>query len=119
MKRIAIVGAGISGLTAAYYLSRNHQVTVFERAGRIGGHTNTIVVDSSIGPLPVDTGFIVHNRVTYPNFCRLLEELGVATQPSDMSFAVTTGGPARSSTTCLWLLRGLRAVGPGGGPLRG
>ena len=87
--RIAIIGAGISGLAAAYYLSRRHEVTLFEREGRLGGHTNTIVVDSSRGPLPVDTGFIVHNRVTYPNFCRLMGELGVATQASDMSFAVT------------------------------
>ncbi len=88
--RVAVIGSGISGLTAAYYLSRKHQVTVFERETRIGGHTNTILVDSSAGPLPVDTGFIVHNDRTYPNFCRLMTELGVETQLSDMSFGVSS-----------------------------
>ena len=91
-RRVAVIGAGISGLTAAYYLSRRYNVTVLERDNRLGGHTNTVMVDSSQGPLPVDTGFIVHNRKTYPNFCRLLQELGVETQPSDMSFAVTSPG---------------------------
>jgi predicted NAD/FAD-binding protein len=76
-------------MAAAYYLSRRHEVTLFEQENRLGGHTNTFVVESSQGPLPVDTGFIVHNRVTYPNFCRLIDQLGIATQPSDMSFAVT------------------------------
>jgi uncharacterized protein len=85
VKRIAVIGSGISGLSAAYYLSRRHEVHVFERDQRIGGHTHTVMVDS----LPVDTGFIVHNDRTYPNFCRLIQELGVETQPSDMSFAVT------------------------------
>lgn len=85
MKRIAIIGSGISGLSAAYYLSRRHEVHVFESDTRIGGHTHTVMVDS----LPIDTGFIVHNDRTYPNFCRLIQELGVETQPSDMSFAVT------------------------------
>ncbi len=85
MKRIAIIGSGISGLSAAYYLSRRHEVHVFESDHRIGGHTHTVIVDR----IPVDTGFIVHNDRTYPNFCRLIQELGVETQPSDMSFAVT------------------------------
>jgi len=89
VKRIAVVGAGISGLSAAYYLSRRHEVHVFERDHRLGGHTHTVMVESDRGPLPVDTGFIVHNDRTYPNFCRLMTELGVETQPSDMSFAVT------------------------------
>jgi len=86
--RIAVIGSGISGLAAAYYLSRRYEVHVFEKDTRIGGHTHTVVVDSSKGALPIDTGFIVHNEKTYPNFCRLLDELGVATSGSDMSFAV-------------------------------
>lgn len=89
MKRIAVIGSGISGLSAAYYLSRRHEVYVFERDNRLGGHTHTVMVDSDDGPIPVDTGFIVHNDRTYPNFCRLMDELGVETQSSDMSFAVT------------------------------
>ena len=87
--RIAVVGSGISGMAAAYYLSRRHEVTLFEKDSRLGGHTHTVTVDSSRGPLPVDTGFIVHNDRTYPNLIRLLAELGVETAPSDMSFAVT------------------------------
>ena len=71
-------------MAAAYYLSRSHEVWLFEKEGRLGGHTNTVMV----GDLPVDTGFIVHNDRTYPNLVKLFAELGVATAPSDMSFAV-------------------------------
>ena len=88
MKRIAVIGAGISGMAAAYYLSRRHETYLFEKDTRLGGHTNTLTVDSSRGPLPVDTGFIVHNTRNYPNLVRLLQELGVPTEPSDMSFSV-------------------------------
>lgn len=75
-------------MAAAYYLSRKHDVWLFEKEPRLGGHTNTVMVESSRGPLPVDTGFIVHNDHTYPNLIRLLAELRVETQPSDMSFSV-------------------------------
>ena len=87
--QIAVIGSGISGLAAAYYLSRKHLVSVFETEPRLGGHTNTITVETSRGFLPVDTGFIVHNDRTYPNLVKLLAELNVETQPSDMSFAVS------------------------------
>jgi uncharacterized protein len=89
LSRIAVIGSGISGLAAAYYLSRKHEVFLFERETRLGGHTHTITVDSSGGPLAVDTGFIVHNDRTYPNLIKLLEELGVPRVDSDMSFAVS------------------------------
>lgn len=88
-QRIAIVGAGVSGLTAAYLLSRQHHVTVFESGAYIGGHTNTIDVETPDGSLAVDTGFIVYNERNYPLFTRLLTELGVETQPSEMSFSVS------------------------------
>jgi len=86
--RIGVIGSGISGLTAAYYLSKNHQVEVFEANSYVGGHTNTIGVDDEKGPLAVDTGFIVFNDRTYPNFIRLLREIGVPWQDTMMSFSV-------------------------------
>ena len=87
--RIAVVGAGVSGLVAAHLLSPAHDVTVFEAAGYPGGHTNTIRVDTEHETHWVDTGFIVFNDRNYPNFERLLNRLGVASQPSNMSFAVS------------------------------
>jgi len=84
MSRIAIIGSGISGLACAHRLSRAHEVTVFERDERIGGHTHTVTIPDGAR---VDTGFIVHNRENYPGLVRLLAELEVPTCPSDMSFA--------------------------------
>jgi predicted NAD/FAD-binding protein len=89
--RIAIVGSGISGLVAAHRLHREHEIAVYEAAPRLGGHTNTIRVDTPDGPHWVDTGFIVFNDRNYPHFERLLSELGVATQASQMSFSVSDG----------------------------
>ncbi len=86
--KIAVVGAGISGLAATYLLSRAHEVTLFEREGRPGGHAHTQLVNTAEGTWPVDTGFMVFNERTYPNFVRLLAQLGVDSRPSDMSFSV-------------------------------
>jgi len=86
--KIAIVGAGISGLVTAYLLSRDHDITVFEAADDIGGHTHTVDVPTSDGTFAVDTGFIVFNEKTYPNFIKLLDLLGVQWQASNMSFSV-------------------------------
>ncbi len=87
--RVAIVGAGISGLVTARLLSRCHDVTVFEAGPWAGGHTNTVTVGAGPAPLSVDTGFIVFNRRTYPNFCTLLDQLGVASVETTMSFSVS------------------------------
>jgi uncharacterized protein len=86
--RIAIVGSGISGLTAARRLCKEHEVTVFEANDYIGGHTNTVDVEAEGRRWAVDTGFIVFNDWTYPNFIALMQEIGVESQPSDMGFAV-------------------------------
>lgn len=86
--KIAIVGSGISGLTAAYYLQDKHDITLFEANDYIGGHTHTHQVESQSGTLRIDTGFIVFNDRTYPHFCKLLGELNVKAQNTDMSFGV-------------------------------
>ncbi len=87
--RIAIVGTGISGLVCAHLLHPHHAVTIFEAGDRVGGHTNTVRVDLDGETHHVDTGFIVHNDRNYPNFVTLMRQLGVATQPSNMSFSVS------------------------------
>jgi len=92
--KIAIAGTGISANGAAHLLARDHDLTVFEKDTRIGGHSNTVDVDYDGVPLAVDTGFIVYNEHNYPNLTRLFAELGVETQDSDMSFAVSTMGGA-------------------------
>ncbi|MDX1946507.1 MAG: FAD-dependent oxidoreductase [Pirellulaceae bacterium] len=86
--KIAIIGAGISGLTAAYRLQREHEVTLLEAADYAGGHTNTIDVPAGGDWLAIDTGFIVFNDRTYPNFIQLLDELGVESHPTSMGFSV-------------------------------
>ena len=86
--KIAIIGAGISGLTAAYYLQQKHDITVYEAEARIGGHTATVDVEHEGREFAIDTGFIVYNDWTYPNFIELLSEIGVDTRPTEMSFSV-------------------------------
>jgi predicted NAD/FAD-binding protein len=86
--RIAVIGSGISGLTAAYLLSDEHEVVVFESADYIGGHTHTVDVKWGENTYAVNTGFIVFNEATYPNFIKLMKRLGVGWQPSQMSFSV-------------------------------
>lgn len=86
---IAIIGSGISGLTCAYLLNRNHEITLFEAGDWVGGHTHTVDVIVEGQRYAVDTGFIVFNDWTYPNFIRLLGQLGVAFKPTEMSFSVT------------------------------
>jgi predicted NAD/FAD-binding protein len=86
--KLAVIGTGIAGNVAAYRLARNHDITVFEAADRIGGHTNTVDVTHARRHYAIDTGFIVYNDRTYPNFTALLRELGVASRVSGMSFSV-------------------------------
>ena len=92
-EQVAVVGSGIAGLTAAHVLRRRYDVTLFEADGRLGGHAHTHdLVDARGVPQRVDTGFIVHNRRTYPNLLRLFADLGVATQESEMSMSVRCEG---------------------------
>ena len=89
MGRIAIIGSGISGLGAAHLLHPDHDITVYERQGRIGGHSRTVTVDYDGRAIPVDTGFIVFNKTNYPNLTGLFAQLEVPVHKSDMSFAAT------------------------------
>ena len=88
---IAVVGSGISGLSAAWLLGKRHRVTLFEADGRIGGHSNTV----DVAGIPVDTGFIVFNEQTYPNLTAMLRHLDEASDPTEMSFAVSLDSGAR------------------------
>lgn len=85
--RVAVIGAGISGLAAAYFLSRQHEVFVFEKAERAGGHAWTLELETESGRIPYDVGFLVYNEQTYPLFTQMLRELRVPTQRSEMSFS--------------------------------
>ena len=87
-KRIAIIGSGISGLTAGFLLHKLHDITLFEAAPILGGHTATVDVSQAGHSYAIDTGFIVFNDRTYPNFLKLLARIGVARQPAEMSFSV-------------------------------
>ncbi|MFG3212270.1 NAD(P)/FAD-dependent oxidoreductase [Streptomyces tendae] len=92
-RRTAVVGGGVAGLTAAYVLGRQHRVTLYEADDRLGGHAHTHDLTAPDGRVHrVDSGFIVHNRRTYPNLLRLFDELGVATQESEMSMSVRCEG---------------------------
>jgi len=93
--RVAIIGSGITGLAAARALSPRHDITIFEAAGRPGGHVYTV----DAGGVAVDMGFIVHNRDNYPRFTAMLDELGVATRPAAMSFSVAHDGLEWGSAT--------------------
>ncbi|MDF3196810.1 FAD-dependent oxidoreductase [Pseudomonas sp. 1928-m] len=87
--KIAIIGSGIAGLTSAYLLNRNHEISVFEAGAWIGGHTHTVQVEVAGKSYAIDTGFIVFNDWTYPNFIRLLSQLGVGFKATEMSFSVS------------------------------
>ena len=87
-EKIAIIGAGISGLLSAYLLNREHDITLFEAGNYLGGHTHTKTVKSGGIDYPVNTGFIVFNDWTYPNFIKLMDQIGVESEASDMSFSV-------------------------------
>lgn len=89
MRKIAVVGSGISGIGAAWLLRDRYDVTLYESDNRLGGHSNTIDIDTPAGPMAVDTGFIVYNERNYPHLTSLFRHLGIATEQSDMSFAVS------------------------------
>ncbi|ANP45382.1 NAD(P)/FAD-dependent oxidoreductase [Candidatus Viadribacter manganicus] len=114
-QNIAVIGSGIAGMSAAWLLSQKHDVTVYEKNGRLGGHSNTVTVETSLGPTPVDTGFIVFNDATYPNLIALFQHLGVETKVSDMSFGVSLrGGDTEYSSvdTSAFLCGGRNLISP-------
>ncbi len=87
-KRLAIVGTGMAGMSAAYFLQNDYDVTVFEKNSYVGGHTNTVYVNEDGKSLPIDTGFMVFNEITYPLMCRLFKKLSVPYHDTDMSFTI-------------------------------
>ncbi len=88
METLGIIGTGIAGLGCAHALQRRYALTLYEKGGHVGGHANTVLVEEPGGIIPIDTGFMTFNEVTYPHLTRLFRELGVQTQPSSMSFSV-------------------------------
>ncbi|WP_374762903.1 NAD(P)/FAD-dependent oxidoreductase [Yunchengibacter salinarum] len=108
-RRIAVVGSGISGLSAAWLLGQDNRVSLFEAESRLGGHANTVRVTMPEGPVDVDTGFIVLNDRNYPNLTRLFDALGVATVRTDMSFGVSVGNGRRRFEYAGGNLKGLLA----------
>ena len=91
MQKIAIIGAGISGLSAAYYLKDKYQVTLFEEQNRLGGNSRTIELNFDNAKIEVDTGFIVLNDRNYPNLLQFFKDLNIPLHNTEMSFAVTSG----------------------------
>ena len=88
MEKVAIVGTGIAGMSAAWLLHKKYDITVFEQNDYIGGHTNTVDVKEDGANIPIDTGFIVFNKTNYPNLVKLFDKLDVAYKPTKMSFSV-------------------------------
>ena len=115
--RIAIVGGGVTGLVAAHHLHRDHEIRLFEAEDRLGGHAHTVDVTVDQTDFGVDTGFIVCNEPTYPRFMAILERLGVATDPSEMTLSVTDGRRGTEWGTAMGRLRA-RSATDGPLPLR-
>ena len=88
MKKLAVIGTGIAGMSAAYHLKDDYDITLFEKNDYVGGHTNTVSVEEDGEKIPIDTGFMVFNKVTYPNLVKLFDELDVPIKKTDMSFSV-------------------------------
>jgi predicted NAD/FAD-binding protein len=88
MKSVAIIGTGIAGMACGHFLHPRYDLTLYERNAYVGGHTHTLLADEDGRAIPIDTGFMVYNEVTYPNLTRLFRELDVQTKPTEMSFSV-------------------------------